>query len=101
MLIDGRKVLLKQMQNILSLITDLAKDNASIPMLSRTHGQTASPTTVGKEMANFAYRLKRQIKHLESVKVMGKFNGAVGNFNAHICAYPDLDWQHISQVFIQ
>ncbi|CAC9634425.1 adenylosuccinate lyase [bacterium endosymbiont of Bathymodiolus sp. 5 South] len=101
MLIDGRKVLLKQMQNILSLITDLAKDNASIPMLSRTHGQTASPTTVGKEMANFAYRLKRQIKHLESVKIMGKFNGAVGNFNAHICAYPDLDWQHISQVFIQ
>ena len=101
MLIDGRKVLLKQMQNILSLITDLAKDNASIPMLSRTHGQTASPTTVGKEMANFAYRLKRQIQHLESVKIMGKFNGAVGNFNAHICAYPDLDWQHISQVFIQ
>ncbi|VVH50539.1 Adenylosuccinate lyase (EC [uncultured Gammaproteobacteria bacterium] len=101
MLIDGRKVLLKQMQNILSLITDLAKDNAAIPMLSRTHGQTASPTTVGKEMANFAYRLKRQIKHLESVKVMGKFNGAVGNFNAHICAYPDLDWQNISQAFIQ
>jgi adenylosuccinate lyase len=52
-------------------------------------------------MANFAYRLKRQIQHLESVKIMGKFNGAVGNFNAHICAYPDLDWQHISQVFIQ
>ncbi|CAC9522799.1 Adenylosuccinate lyase (EC 4.3.2.2) @ SAICAR lyase (EC 4.3.2.2) [uncultured Gammaproteobacteria bacterium] len=101
MLIDGRKVLLKQMQNILSLITDLAKDNAAIPMLSRTHGQTASPTTVGKEMANFAYRLKRQIKHLESVRVMGKFNGAVGNFNAHICAYPDLDWQNISQAFIQ
>ena len=101
MLIDGRKVLLKQMQNILSLITDLAKDNAAIPMLSRTHGQTASPTTVGKEMANFAYRLKRQIKHLESVKVMGKFNGAVGNFNAHICAYPDLDWQNISQAIIQ
>jgi adenylosuccinate lyase len=50
-------------------------------------------------MANFAYRLKRQIKHLESVKVMGKFNGAVGNFNAHICAYPDLDWQHIKCVF--
>jgi adenylosuccinate lyase len=56
--------------------------------------------TVGKEMANFAYRLKRQIKHLESVKIMGKFNGAVGNFNAHICAYPDLDWQSISQDFI-
>ncbi len=101
MLIDGRDVLLTQMQNILSLISALAKDNATIPMLSRTHGQTASPTTVGKEMANFAFRLKRQIDHLKSVKVMGKFNGAVGNFNAHICAYPDLDWQNISQDFIE
>ncbi|MDC9714343.1 MAG: adenylosuccinate lyase [Gammaproteobacteria bacterium] len=101
MLIDGRDVLITQMQNILSLVTDLAQDNAAVPMLSRTHGQTASPTTVGKEMANFAYRLKRQIKHLEKVRVMGKFNGAVGNFNAHICAYPDLDWQHISQAFIE
>ncbi len=101
MLIDGRKVLLKQMQQVLSLITGLAKDNAVIPMLSRTHGQTASPTTVGKEMANFAYRLKRQHQHLESVEVMGKFNGAVGNFNAHIAAYPNLDWQAISQAFIE
>ncbi|WXU00448.1 MAG: Adenylosuccinate lyase [Catillopecten margaritatus gill symbiont] len=101
MLIDGRSVMLVQMQNILSLMTGLAKDNASIPMLSRTHGQTASPTTVGKEMANFAYRLKRQIEHLENVKIMGKFNGAVGNFNAHISAYPDLDWQGISQAFIE
>ena len=63
MLIDGREVVLAEMQNILSLIGTLAKDNASIPMLSRTHGQTASPTTVGKEMANFAFRLKRQIEH--------------------------------------
>ncbi|SMM98681.1 Adenylosuccinate lyase [uncultured Candidatus Thioglobus sp.] len=101
MLVDGRQVLLDKMQNILSLITTLAQDNASIPMLSRTHGQTASPTTVGKEMANFAFRLKRQIEHLESVQIMGKFNGAVGNFNAHICAYPDLNWQNISQAFIQ
>ena len=101
MLIDGREVVLTEMQNILSLIGALAKDNASIPMLSRTHGQTASPTTVGKEMANFAFRLKRQIEHLKSVKIMGKFNGAVGNFNAHISAYPDLDWQSISQDFIE
>ena len=101
MLIDGRDVLLVQMQNILCLIIALAKDNAAIPMLSRTHGQTASPTTLGKEMANFAYRLKRQIEHLQNVKIMGKFNGAVGNFNAHICAYPDLNWQNISQDFIQ
>jgi adenylosuccinate lyase len=61
----------------------------SISLTACASGQTASPTTVGKEMANFAYRLKRQIKHLESVKIMGKFNGAVGNFNAHICA---LQW---------
>ena len=101
MLIDGRDVLLVQMQNILCLIIALAKDNAAIPMLSRTHGQTASPTTLGKEMANFAHRLKRQIEHLQNVKIMGKFNGAVGNFNAHICAYPDLNWQNISQDFIQ
>ena len=101
MLSDGREVLIKQMQQVLSLITNLAKDNAAIPMLSRTHGQTASPTTVGKEMANFAYRLNRQIKHLQSVQIMGKFNGAVGNFNAHLSAYPDLDWQSISQKFIE
>ncbi len=101
MLIDGREVLLKQMQNVLSLIGNMAKDNAAIPMLSRTHGQTASPTTVGKEMANFAFRLQRQIEQLESVQIMGKFNGAVGNFNAHIAAYPDLNWQDISQQFIE
>ena len=101
MLLEGREVVLEQMQNVLSLIGALAKDNASIPMLSRTHGQTASPTTVGKEMANFAYRLRRQIEHLQAVKIMGKFNGAVGNFNAHISAYPDLDWQRISQDFIE
>jgi adenylosuccinate lyase len=69
-------------------------------MLSRTHGQTASPSTIGKEMANFAYRLKRQIQQLDEVKIMGKFNGAVGNFNAHLCAYPALNWPKISESFI-
>ncbi len=101
MLIDGREVMLKQMNTVLALIATMAKDNASIPMLSRTHGQTASPTTVGKEMANFAFRLKRQIEQLENVNIMGKFNGAVGNFNAHISAYPELDWQAISRQFIE
>ncbi|QKQ24482.1 adenylosuccinate lyase [Candidatus Ruthia endofausta] len=101
MLLEGRNVMLTKMCGLLSLIAKLAQDNASVSMLSRTHGQTASPSTVGKEMANFAFRLKRQIKQLESVKIMGKFNGAVGNFNAHICAYPDLDWQKISQNFIE
>lgn len=101
MLSEGRHVMLTKMRELLSLIAKLAQDNATVSMLSRTHGQTASPSTVGKEMANFAYRLKRQIKQLESVKIMGKFNGAVGNFNAHICAYPSLDWQQISQDFIE
>ncbi|MBW5291394.1 MAG: Adenylosuccinate lyase [Candidatus Ruthia sp. Asou_11_S2] len=101
MLLEGRHVMLTKMRELLSLIAKLAQDNASVSMLSRTHGQTASPSTVGKEMANFVYRLQRQIKQLESVKIMGKFNGAVGNFNAHICAYPDLDWQQISQDFIE
>lgn len=101
MLNDGRIVLLQQMQNLSNLIMDLAKDNAEIPMLSRTHGQTASPTTLGKEMANFSARLNRQIAQFEQVSIMGKFNGAVGNFNAHISAYPDIDWPTVSQGFIE
>ena len=101
MLSDGRKVLLQQMQNLSNLIANLAKDNAEIPMLSRTHGQTASPTTLGKEMANFSARLNRQISQFEQVSIMGKFNGAVGNFNAHISAYPDIDWPAASQDFIE
>ena len=70
-------------------------------MLSRTHGQTASPTTLGKEMANFSYRLSRQIDQLSAVQIMGKFNGAVGNFNAHVSAYPEIDWQNVSKDFIE
>ena len=101
MLEDGRQVLLNEMRKTLNLITDLAKDNADVAMLSRTHGQTASPTTLGKEMANFSYRLMRQIEQLEEVKIMGKFNGAVGNFNAHISAYPNLDWPNTSKNFIE
>ena len=101
MLDNGRDVLLTEMSELLNLITDLAKNNANIPMLSRTHGQTASPTTLGKEMANFAYRLKRQIDQLKDVRIMGKFNGAVGNFNAHLSAYPEVDWQQISMDFIE
>ena len=70
-------------------------------MLARTHGQTASPTTVGKEMANVAYRLQRQLASITAVPLLGKINGAVGNYNAHISAYPDLDWPAISQAFIE
>ena len=101
MLQEGREVLLSEMKNALNLITGLAKDNADIAMLSRTHGQTASPTTIGKEMANFSYRLMRQIEQLNNVQIMGKFNGAVGNFNAHLSAYPEIDWPHVSKDFIE
>ena len=101
MLEDGREVLLSEMKKALNLISDLAKDNADIAMLSRTHGQTASPTTIGKEMANFSYRLMRQIEQLNNVQIMGKFNGAVGNFNAHLTAYPEIDWPHVSKDFIE
>ena len=101
MLEDGREVLLSEMKKALNLISDLAKDNADIAMLSRTHGQTASPTTLGKEMANFSYRLMRQIEQLNNVQIMGKFNGAVGNFNAHLSAYPEIDWPHVSKDFIE
>ena len=101
MLENGRLVLLEEMNATLSLITKLAKDNAAVAMLSRTHGQTASPTTLGKEMANFSYRLSRQIDQLSAVQIMGKFNGAVGNFNAHVSAYPEIDWQNVSKDFIE
>ncbi|MBC8513202.1 MAG: adenylosuccinate lyase [Candidatus Thioglobus sp.] len=101
MLENGRLVLLDEMNATLSLIKKLAKDNAEVAMLSRTHGQTASPTTLGKEMANFSYRLSRQIDQLSAVQIMGKFNGAVGNFNAHVSAYPEIDWQNVSKDFIE
>ena len=101
MLKDGRAILLSEMSGTLDLINELAKNNAKISMLSRTHGQTASPTTLGKEMANFSYRLNRQINQLKDVHIMGKFNGAVGNFNAHLSAYPDIDWPKVSKEFIE
>lgn len=70
-------------------------------MLSRTHGQSATPTTLGKETANFAYRLSKHMKILKEHKFQGKFNGAVGNFNAHIFAYPEFNWPQISEQFVQ
>ena len=69
--------------------------------MCRTHGQSATPSTVGKEFANFAFRLGRQIKKLEAIEVQGKFNGATGNMNAHLQAYPDLEWLKISQEFVE
>ncbi len=101
MLKDSREVVLATMQQIVDAIVNLAKQYASQPMLSRTHGQTASPTTLGKEMANVAYRLARQVKQLEQVELLGKINGAVGNYNAHLSAYPTVDWQAHAQQFIE
>lgn len=94
-------VLLVHMDQLIKAIDDLAQEYAELPMLSRTHGQTASPTTLGKEMKNIAVRLHRQRKQLAAVEILAKFNGAVGNFNAHLSAYPNLPWADLSAQFIQ
>ena len=101
MLAHGRRdVLLPGMQSVIDAIDQLATANAELPMLSRTHGQPASPTTLGKEMRNFAWRLTRQRTALEAVVIFGKINGAVGNFNAHLVAYPDVDWESLAARFV-
>ncbi len=101
MLQHGRKqVLLPAMEAIVNAIRQLALENADVPMLSRTHGQTASPTTVGKEMANVVARLQRQLKTVRDVKMLGKINGAVGNYNAHLSAYPEVDWEANAEIFV-
>jgi adenylosuccinate lyase len=102
MLREGRAdVFLKQAQQIIDAIRALAHEHADKPMLSRTHGQTASPTTLGKEMANVVYRLERQKDQIANIPLMGKINGAVGNYNAHISAYPDIDWEEFAQGFVE
>ena len=101
MLRDGVPVIAHEMRAIIAGVEALAREHAQLPMLSRTHGQTASPTTLGKEMANVAVRLKRQLDAVEAIKPLGKFNGAVGNFNAHMSAYPSLDWERISRDFVE
>ena len=101
MLLEGRKeVLLPMADQVIVAIEELARRYAEQPLLSRTHGQPASPTTVGKEMANVAYRLRRQYQQLETAPLLGKINGAVGNYNAHFSAYPDVDWPALAQQFV-
>ncbi len=95
------KVLLPYMTQLIESLTVLADTHAAQPMLSRTHGQSASPTTVGKELANVVARLKRQREQLAHVTILGKINGAVGNFNAHIAAYPEVDWPSLAQTFVE
>lgn len=99
---DARKnIILPHMKDTIESIGTKAEEFANVPMLARTHGQAASPTTVGKEFANFQYRLERQKKRFENVEILGKTNGAVGNFNAHIVVYPEIDWIHFSKNFIE
>jgi adenylosuccinate lyase len=93
-------VLLPALEKVITRLTDLAHELADLPMLSRTHGQPASPTTVGKELANVVYRLRRAWDAIGTVELMGKINGAVGNYNAHLSAYPDLDWEHFAREFV-
>ena len=90
-----------QARSLIDRLEELARANADVPLLSRTHGQPASPATLGKEVAVFAHRLRRQLQFVDSQEYLGKFNGAVGAFNAHHVAYPELDWLSISQRFVE
>jgi adenylosuccinate lyase len=94
-------VMLPSLQAVIAKLTELAHTNADLPMLSRTHGQPASPTTLGKEIANVVARLRRAQQRIASVEILGKMNGAVGNYNAHLSAYPDFDWQTFSKNVIE
>jgi adenylosuccinate lyase len=102
MLRDARDaVLLPEADKTIAKLRELAHAHADLPMLSRTHGQTASPTTLGKELANVVARLERQRTQLAAIAISGKINGAVGNFNAHVIAYPDVDWRAFSRRFVE
>jgi adenylosuccinate lyase len=102
MLKQGRDtVILPMLDKLIARFTELAKELADMPMLSHTHGQPASPTTLGKELANVVYRLRRQRKQLADVEILGKINGAVGNFNAHLSAYPEFDWEAFAKKFVE
>jgi len=101
MLKAGRdEVMLPALDTVIHRLRELAHHLADMPMLCRTHGQTATPSTLGKEMANVVHRLQRARKHLATVEILGKLNGAVGNYNAHIAAYPDVDWQALAERFV-
>ena len=94
-------VMLPALQGLISKLTELAHEHAAVPMMSRTHGQPASPTTLGKEIANVVARLQRAVERIAAVQILGKMNGAVGNYNAHLSAYPDTDWAAFSKNVIE
>ena len=95
------QVLLPALERIVQRLREMAHQYADVPMLSRTHGQTASPTTVGKEIANVLVRLQKATEQIANVKVLGKMNGAVGNYNAHLSAWPDFDWEAFSRKVVE
>jgi len=95
-----RDVIVPFWTQLIDAVKGLAHEYRDIPLLSRTHGQPATPSTMGKEMANVAYRLERQLRQLSKIDVLGKINGAVGNYNAHISAYPEVDWHQLSEQFV-
>ncbi|WP_321323534.1 adenylosuccinate lyase [Thiomicrorhabdus sp.] len=102
MLKDAREfVIIPEMDKLIAKMIEMSVDMANIPMMARTHGQPASPTSAGKEWANVAYRLQRQAKQLMNVQIMGKINGATGNYNAHLASYPDVNWYELSEQFVQ
>jgi len=95
------QVMLPSLNSVIARLTEIAHEHAALPMLSRTHGQPASPTTLGKEMANVVYRLQRQTSQIAAVPMLGKINGAVGNYNAHLSAYPEIDWESFAHRFVE
>jgi adenylosuccinate lyase len=102
MLSEGRdRIMMPKLDELVARLRAMAHEHAALPMLSRTHGQTASPTTVGKELANVVARLERQRTVLAGLPMPGKINGAVGNYNAHVAAYPDVDWPEFSRRFVE
>lgn len=94
-------VILPSLKDLQSKLATIADELSEVPVLCRTHGQSATPSTMGKEIANYAYRLQNQIKNLEKIVPKGKFNGATGNLNAHQIAFPDKDWLNISRQFVE
>jgi adenylosuccinate lyase len=102
MLLAARdQIMLPTLHQLINQLTDMAHQHAALPMLSRTHGQAASPTTLGKEIANVVARLQRAVKRIAAVEILGKMNGAVGNYNAHLSAYPNLDWENFSKQVVE
>ena len=95
------RAILPLWDKLIEALAEMAHTHANVPMVARTHGQPASPTTLGKEMANFAYRLRRQHGQLRTAPILGKWNGAVGNYNAHLAAYPELDWPALARDFVE